>query len=105
MLSIQTMADELEREKSRQRTYDAMLQRAQSGHVTGGRLFGYDNVEIAGSNGQRSHVERRIRADEAAVVIRIFEMSAGGMGYTRIAKTLNEERAPSPRAQQSRPAG
>jgi DNA invertase Pin-like site-specific DNA recombinase len=46
MLSLTAFADELEREKARQRTYDAMLRKAKAGHVTGGRVFGYDNVEV-----------------------------------------------------------
>ena len=36
MLSLTAFADELEREKARQRTYDAMLRKARAGHVTGG---------------------------------------------------------------------
>src|SRR5216117_3069843 len=60
MLSLTAFADELEREKARQRTYDAMLRKARAGHVCGGRTFGYDNVEMFGADGQRSHVERRI---------------------------------------------
>ena len=44
MLALQTMADEMERERARQRTYDAMVQKARAGHVTGGVVFGYDNV-------------------------------------------------------------
>ena len=60
MLSLTAFADELEREKARQRTYDAMLRKAQAGHVTGGRVFGYDNVDVLGADGKRSHVERRI---------------------------------------------
>ena len=48
MLSLTAFADELEREKARQRTYDAMLRKARAGHVTGGRVFGYDNVEVLG---------------------------------------------------------
>ena len=59
MLSLTAFADELEREKARQRTYDAMLRKARAGHVTGGRVFGYDNVEVAAAQtAQRSHVER-----------------------------------------------
>ena len=80
MLSLTTFADELEREKARQRTYDAMLRKAKAGHVTGGRVFGYDNVEIAGADGSRSHVTRRINEAEAAVVRRIFELCAAGRG-------------------------
>lgn len=103
MMSLTAFADELEREKARQRTYDAMLRKARSGHVTGGRVFGYDNVEVLGANGERSHVRRQINDTEAAVVRRIFELSAAGAGLTRITKTLNEEGAPAPRAQRGRP--
>ena len=105
MLSLTTFADELEREKARQRTYDAMLRKARAGHVTGGRVFGYENLEITGPGGQRSHVERRILEDEAAVIRRIFQMYANGDGYTKIAKTLNAEGALSPRSQRGRPRG
>lgn len=103
MLSLTAFADELEREKARQRTYDAMLRKARAGHVTGGRVFGYDNLEIVGLDGQRSHVERRIHQREASVVRRIFEMSAAGQGVRTIAKRLNADGEPAPRAQQGRP--
>ena len=98
LLSLTAYADELEREKARQRVTDAMTRKAKAGHVTGGRVFGYDNVEVLDASGRRAHVERRINAAEAAVVRRIFELSAAGTGYTRIAKTLNAERVPSPQA-------
>src|SRR6476660_8470318 len=48
MLSLTAFADELEREKARQRTYDAMLRKAKAGHVCGGRTFGYQNVPSDG---------------------------------------------------------
>jgi site-specific DNA recombinase len=105
LLSLTAYADELEREKARQRVTDAMMRKARAGHVTGGRVFGYDNLELLDAGGRRSHVERRINETEAAVVRRIFALSAAGNGYTRIAKTLNAERVPSPRPQQGRPAG
>ena len=53
MLSLTAFADELEREKARQRTYDAMMRKARAGHVTGGRVFGYDNVDVLGVDGRR----------------------------------------------------
>ena len=105
MLALQTMADEMEREKARQRTYDAMLRKAKAGHVTGGRVFGYDNIDVRGRDGKRDHVVRRINESEAAVVRRIFELSAAGRGAKSIAKILNADRALSPAAQQGRPAG
>src|ERR1700730_7156416 len=44
LLGAVTVAADLEREKARQRTYDAMVRKARASHVTGGRTFGYDNV-------------------------------------------------------------
>jgi hypothetical protein len=99
MLSLQAMADEIEREKSRVRTYDALLSRAQSGKTVGGRCFGYRNER------HPDGVRRVKDPDEAAVVRRIFTMAAQQYGLSRIAKTLNEEGLPCPRPQQGRPAG
>jgi site-specific DNA recombinase len=103
MLSLTAFADELEREKARQRTYDAMLRKARAGHVTGGRVFGYDNVDVLDPEGRRHHVERRINEAEAVVVRRIFDACAAGQGLRTIAKTLNDDRVLAPRAQQGRP--
>lgn len=49
MLSLTTFADELEREKARQRVTDTMIRKARAGHVCGGRTFGYDNVAVTGA--------------------------------------------------------
>ena len=46
---LTAFADELEREKARQRTYDAMLRKAKAGHVTGGYVFRLRNIEIVGA--------------------------------------------------------
>jgi site-specific DNA recombinase len=78
-------------------TYEAMERKARAGHVTGGRVFGYDNVRVGG------HVERRINEAEASVVRKIFQLSADGLGKTTIARRLNAEGAPAPRAQLGRP--
>jgi site-specific DNA recombinase len=99
MLSLTAFADELERERARQRTYDALLRKAQSGLVTGGRVFGYTNLREAAG------VRREINRQEAAVVERIFALAAQGSGFATIAKTLNQEGALCPRSQQGRPAG
>jgi DNA invertase Pin-like site-specific DNA recombinase len=99
LLSALTFGADLEREKARQRTYDAMLRKALAGHVTGGRLFGYDNVRI------NSHVERTVNEAEAAVVREIYERYARGDGYRGIAHALNARRIAKPRAQQGRPDG
>lgn len=102
MGSLTGFASEMEREKASQRTYDAMLRKAKSLHVTGNKVFGYDNVPIYGTETnddgtrRRQHVVRKINADQAKVVVKIFEMFASGCGLARIAKALNEDRIPPP---------
>jgi site-specific DNA recombinase len=107
LLSVSAYADEIERERSRQRTYDALARKARNGHVTGGRVFGYDNREVLvpGPDGapRRSHVERVINDAEAAVVREIFQLCADSHGNARIAKHLNTQGSVAPRAQQGRP--
>src|SRR5262245_41473399 len=105
MLSLATFADELEREKARQRTYDTMQRKARAGHVTGGPTFGYTNVDVPAPNGTRAYVVQEINETEAASVRRIFELAAAGEGLKGIAKRLNSEGAKAPRPQCGRPAG
>src|SRR5207248_947834 len=103
LLGAVTFAADLEREKARQRTTDALLRKARAGHVTGGAVFGYDHVDVRDASGKRSHVDRQINQAEADVVRRIFRLRADGVGQNRIAKRLNAEHAIAPRAQQGRP--
>jgi site-specific DNA recombinase len=103
MLSLQAMADEMEREKARQRTADAMQHMFELGLVTGGRVFGYDNVRT--DEGSRPRTRRFINEQQAAVVRRIFELRADGEGFAAIAKRLNSEGVIAPRPQQNRLAG
>src|SRR5262245_15773057 len=51
LLSITTFADELERERARQRTRDAMLRKAKALHVTGGKVYGYRNETVLAPDG------------------------------------------------------
>ncbi len=99
LMSAVTFAAAMERDKARQRTYDAMARKAKAGHATGGRVFGYRNRRTPAG------VVREIAEDEAAVVRRIFELASEGVGLTGIVKKLNADRAPAPRPQQGRPAG
>lgn len=68
-----------------------------------GAVFGYRNREVLGPDGRRSHVVRETDPARAAVVRRIFALCAQGYGKVAIAKRLNSEGAPAPRAQQGRP--
>src|SRR5215831_17989095 len=62
MLSLTNFASEMERAKARQ--------------VTGGKVYGYDNVEVLGADGLRQSVTRRVNPEQAAVIRRIFELYA-----------------------------
>ena len=103
MMALATFGAELEREKARQRVSDAMQRKARKGHVCGGAVFGYRNHEVLGPDGRRSHVERVIDEQEAAVVRRIFALCAAGKGVKGIAKALTAEHVRSPRPQRGRP--
>ena len=55
--------------------------------------------------GPRSHVDREINEAEAAVVRRIFQLRADGLGQAPDRQPLNADGAPTPRAQRGRPHG
>jgi site-specific DNA recombinase len=76
LMNVAAFADELERERARQRTYDTMARKARALHVTGGRVYGYDNVEVAGADGRRLHVVRRVNEEQATIVRKIFTLCA-----------------------------
>jgi len=78
------------RHQVRMKTREAMRAKAANGYVAGGKVYGYTNVR------EGSHVTRRVNEAEAAVVCRIFELAANGLGLLRIAKTLNDAGALSP---------
>ncbi len=102
-LAFTGLMDEGERSRAQQRTFDALHRKALMGHVTGGRVYGYDNVEIHSSvldaygRPKRDHVERRINEEQAAVVGLIFRLCAEGKGMVSIARLLNDEGRPAPR--------
>ena len=87
MMSLTAFADELEREKARQRTFDAMQRKAKAGHVCGGKCFGYDNHRTASG-----HVERVINDTEAAVVRQIFKLCSQGLGQGHDCQAVERRR-------------
>jgi len=107
MLSLTNFASEMEREKARQRTYDAMVRKARALHVTGGKVYGYDNVDVPSpdDNGTRLRVVRQINEEQAAIVRRLFELYASGVGMVKIAHRLNQEGVKPPRGRGWAPSG
>ena len=84
------------------------VRRGQRGRVLNGLLcsgsaYGYEHVPIINATGRTQYgrsstegVDLRIRPDEKAVIVRIFEMYASGLGPRTIARRLNQEGVPSP---------
>jgi len=94
MLSLAGFGGELEREKAKHRTRDALLARARKGLVTGGVVYGYRNVPVyagtdSSGNSIRAQVRFEVHSEEAAVVRGVFQAYAHGWGLRSIAKGLN----------------
>jgi len=97
------MNEEYIRETSR-RTRDGLRTKFLNGFHTGGWLFGYrfqrvwpEKIALADrekANALGTRIE--INQEQAAVVVRIYQMRADGMGYKQIAHTLNREGIPKP---------
>jgi site-specific DNA recombinase len=83
------------------KTHRGMEGLALRGLHTGGRIFGYDAVSLGEGAGKRLVVN----SSEAAIVKRIFELSAGGNSLKTITRTLNVEHVPSPRPREGRAGG
>jgi DNA invertase Pin-like site-specific DNA recombinase len=99
--AVLSAADEAAQRQSSERVHEAHTRLHQAGHIVGGRVFGYRNHVVyhgtdRDGNPLRSHVEREINPEEAAVVRRIFEMYDSGFGVKRIAKILTAEGVPEP---------
>ena len=99
-VSMHALVAQYHRDQVRKHTTDAMIRKAKAGHVTGGRVFGYDNNRVS-----KNQVERRVNEKEAEVVRQIYERCAAGEGARSIARALNVAKVPAPRAQSGRPNG
>jgi site-specific DNA recombinase len=70
--------------------------RVEIGKVTAGLGYGYEVVREFDAKGEPVRGERRIKSDEAAIVLRIFKEFASGRTAKSIAKSLNEAGVRSP---------
>ena len=70
--------------------------RVEIGKVTAGLAYGYEVVREFDAKGEPVRGERRIKPDEAAVVVRIFNEFAAGRTAKSIAKSLNADGIASP---------
>lgn len=89
-LNIRSYSGTAETEKASERTREQKRGRYAKAPNADGKVYGYRNV------GEPKQRRREIHPEEAAVIKRIFTMSAAGHGLLRIVKTLNREGLPSP---------
>ena len=90
------------------------VHRGQEGQVLkglnpGGKCFGYRNVPIEDPSRQGKYgrpalagVRLELHNEQAAVVLRVFQMYADGLGLASMAKTLNAEKVPAPQPPRTR---
>lgn len=102
VVSVQGFADEAHAVQTGERVKRTHMRKAEKGQVVGGRVFGYRNVDVFDGiddhgRPKRSHVVREKAKDEAAIVKRIFQLYASGLGGKAIAKRLNSEGVPGPK--------
>ena len=93
LVTVHGMVDSLYVKELAKKTHRGLEGLMLRGQHTGGRCFGYDSVPVSGTTGK----QLVINESEAAIVRRIFEMSADGQSLKTIAKTLNNEHVPPPR--------
>lgn len=70
---------------------------ADRGHSTGGLPYGYTSRPIWNGGREPDGFDILVAPEQAAVVVRIFEMYRDGYSYLTIATRLNDERVPPPR--------
>ena len=92
-IAIMGMMAQVQLKETGQKTRRSHLGLAKEGRIPGGKAYGYDVVDGDKEGGGY----RRINADEAAVVRRIFTLYADGMSPRAIARLLNDENVPGPR--------
>jgi site-specific DNA recombinase len=101
LVTVHGLVDSLYVRELAKKTHRGMEGLALRGLHTGGRIFGYDTVSVSEGTGKKLVVNPR----EAAIVKRIFELSAGGHSLKAITRKLNGEHVPSPRPREDRIGG
>lgn len=79
------------------KTHRGLSGRIQKGKSAGGKAYGYDIVRTLRDDGELNRGDMAINAEQAAVVVRIFEAYVGGMSSNKIADMLNQEAISGPR--------
>ena len=109
LLAVHGMIDEQYLVGLRQKVHRGQEGRVLQGFNPGGRCYGYRNTPIEDPNRQGKYGRPAVRGviqeivpEEAAILLRIFQMYANGAGLASITKQLNEEGVPAPKPAKNR---
>ena len=92
MFTVHGLMDSFYLKELAKKTHRGLEGLALKGLHTGGRVFGYDIVEVENSRKQLA-----VNKDQAKIVRRNFEMAASGTSLKKMAAALNKESVQSPR--------
>src|SRR5712691_11649731 len=92
LVTVHGLVDSLYVKELAKKTHRGLEGALLRGLHAGGRCYGYRNVPAEGGG-----VKLVIHPEEAAMVQRIFELSANGLSLKSIAAELNREKLPPPR--------
>lgn len=90
-LNIIGAIGEFERETISENVKLGMSARAREGKWNGGKVLGYDIVEIPSEGKKRKNTKLVINETEATTIRRIFELYSKGNGYKSVVNTINKE--------------
>jgi site-specific DNA recombinase len=92
LMTVHGLVDSLYIKELAKKTHRGLESQILRGFHAGGRCFGYGNKRVDSGGSQRV-----IDPVEARIVVKIFEMSASGMGLKKIAASLNNDSVPTSR--------
>lgn len=90
-LNIMGAIGEFERSTISENVKMGMIARAREGKWNGGKVLGYDIVEIPSEGKKRKDTKLEINEKEAMTVRRIFELYSEGHGYKATVNRVNKE--------------
>lgn len=98
MFGVKALISDMYRDDLADKTLRGLKGRVLAGYAAGGLAYGYRTAPEFGPDGKAVGSRIEIREEEAAVVRRVFQMYLSGRSLATIAKTLNDEGVPQPRA-------
>lgn len=105
--TVKGMVNDFSNDIHAERVIRGMEMRALQGLSCGDHPYGYDSAPTKFENAKGrpfpSHYKITINEQEAQIIRRIFTTYDSGVGFTRIAKALNQDHIPSPGAQYAKP--